>query len=209
MTDRELLERYAGTGDREAFASLVKAHVDLVYSCARREVGDPHLAEDVTQVVFAILARKAGSIGKGVVLEGWLFRTTRFVAANALRERRRRERHEREAANMELRRQQRGDRPDDSAQWAELEPQVQEAMARLKGPERDAVLLRYFKSMSIRQVAAALAIREDAAAKRVSRGLERMRRFFAGRGLAVSAGLLGTAMMTHAVQAAPAPLAAT
>jgi RNA polymerase sigma factor (sigma-70 family) len=201
MTDQELLDQYARTGDPAAFRALVAAHVDLVHSCARRGVRDPHLADDVTQVVFTILARKAASIPRGTVLEGWLFKTTRYATANALRNERRRQAHERRAATMAHTRQT----PD--AAYNELEPHLEDAIARLKGPERDAVLLRYFKSMTMRQVADALAIGEDAAAKRVSRALERMRQFFAARGLSVSAAALGSTMAANAVQAAPAALA--
>src|SRR5262245_48204416 len=96
--DLELIRSYATTGSEEAFAEVTRRHLGLVYSAALRQVGDVHLAQEVTQAVFVILARKAGSLRDGTVLAGWLFRTTRFAAARAVRAERRRQRREQEAA---------------------------------------------------------------------------------------------------------------
>ena len=64
MEDIALLQEYAHTASELAFAALVDRHVGLVYSAARRQLRDPHLAEDVTQAVFVILARKAGQVSR-------------------------------------------------------------------------------------------------------------------------------------------------
>src|SRR3954468_25086188 len=99
--DRQALEGYARDGNRAAMSRLIDRHIGLVYSAAVRQVRDEHLAEDVTQAVFVILCDKAGAIPRGAVLEGWLFNTTRYAAANAVRMRRRREIHEVRAAKRE------------------------------------------------------------------------------------------------------------
>src|SRR5919112_896345 len=93
-----LLRRYAQSRDEAAFATLVRQHVDFVYSAAARRVGDRHLAEDVTQAVFVVLATKAASIRDDAPLSAWLLSTVRYCAANALKMEQRRQRHERAAA---------------------------------------------------------------------------------------------------------------
>ena len=95
--DLTLLREYARCNSEEAFAALVSRHVNLVYSVALRQVRDPHLAEEITQAVFIILARKAESLGPKTILSGWLCRTARYASANALTIQRRRQRREQEA----------------------------------------------------------------------------------------------------------------
>src|SRR5271168_1923280 len=99
--DMELLRQYADHDSQEAFQILLERHVNLVYSTALRQVGDSTLAEEVTQTTFIILARKAGALGRGVILSGWLYRTTRFASMHARRTETRRKKWEQEAASMQ------------------------------------------------------------------------------------------------------------
>ena len=95
--DLALLRDYARNNSEDAFAALVSRHVNLVYSVALRQVRDPQLAEEITQAVFIILARKADKLSQHTVLAGWLCRTARYAGANALTIQRRRQHREQEA----------------------------------------------------------------------------------------------------------------
>src|SRR5262249_4827173 len=95
--DIELLREYASTGSESAFGTIVSRYTNLVYSAALRQVRDPQLAEDVTQTVFILLARKAGSLGANTILPSWLYRTARYATLAALKHEARRQRREQEA----------------------------------------------------------------------------------------------------------------
>ena len=196
--DRQLLEAYAAKGSEAAFEALMRRHVNLVYSTALRLVRDPSMAAEVTQTVFIILSQKAGRLGSGVVLTGWLYRTTQFAAQRALRTDYRRRQREQEAALMET------ESATSDAIWEQMAPLLEEGMARLGDADRNALLLRYFENRSLRDIGAALGASEDTAQKRVARAIEKLRAFFAKRGVVLSAVSIPTVLSSHAVHAAPA-----
>lgn len=196
-----LVREYAESKADSVFAELVSRHVDLVYSSALRQVRDPHMAEEVTQVVFIILAKKAASLNEKTILGGWLYRTTRYVAANVLQAEIRRQKCEMEAHLESTLHEQ----PTESV-WREMLPLLDDALAQLRQTDRDAVVLRYFENRSLQEVAAALGLKERAAQKRVLRSVEKLRHFFLKRGVTISATAIAGAVSANSVQAAPAAL---
>src|SRR5439155_10992695 len=100
MDDAELLRQYVETGSHEAFRAIVSKHLGLVYATALRQVRDKHLAEDVTQAVFIVLARKAGTLKRERVLAAWLMNTAKFASRDAIKALTRRRKHETRAAEM-------------------------------------------------------------------------------------------------------------
>jgi RNA polymerase sigma factor (sigma-70 family) len=203
-TDSQLLRAYAEHRSEPAFAELVSRHVDFVYSAARRMVCDSHLAEDVTQGVFIALAKAATQLTDRQVLSGWLHRTAQNIAAQTVRTDVRRRAREQEAVAMnELL------AAEPAAAWEHIAPHLDAALGELSEPDRDAVLLRYFDHKSAREMAETLGTSEDAAQKRLNRAVERLREFFAKRGVTVGASGLVVAISASAVQAAPVGLAVT
>ena len=183
MDDHELLRQYAQARSQAAFGELVERHLAMVYSTARRMVGDAHLAEDVAQGVFTVLAQKAATLGASQAVGGWLYNTTRHLATRTNRaEQRRREREQTAATVHSLE-----TKDDDKRILEHLEP----ALGELEEADRDALVLRYFEDRSLREVGRELAISEDATRMRVNRALERLRTIFARRGITVTSSSVG------------------
>src|SRR5262249_11950558 len=145
---------------------------------------------------------KAASLDRRTILSGWLYHTARLTAANFLRSEIRRSKREQESFM-----QSSSDVPPPPGIWNEMLPLLDGAMACLRPPDRDALVLRYFENRSLVQVGKRLGVGERAAQNRVSRALEKLRRFFAKRGITATAAIIATEISTRSVQAAPLGLA--
>ena len=199
-SDLELLQDYARNKSEESFAALVNRHLNLVYSAASRQVRSPQLAEEVAQAVFMDLSQSAATLRPDTILTAWLYQVTRRSATDVVRRESRRQLREQIVTEMNTMTAAASD-------WTSIEPLLDEAMQELDDADRAAVLLRYFENKSLREVGAALGSSDDAAQKRVSRAVERLREFFAKRGVKAGAAGLAVVISANAVQAAPAGLA--
>jgi RNA polymerase sigma factor (sigma-70 family) len=204
-SDLDLLGRFARENSQEAFSEIVRRHLDLVYSAALRQVRSPQLAEEIAQSVFADLARDAGRIsGTGVPpvssLTPWLYAVTRRTAIDVVRKESRRQLREQIAIEMTNMNATTND-------WMQIEPLLDDAMVALDETDRSAILLRYFENKSLHDVGESLKISDDAAQKRVSRAVERLREFFTKRNVTIGASGLVVLISANAVQSAPIALA--
>jgi len=182
-SDLELLGQFARKQSQDAFTALVNRHVNLVYSAALRQVRSPQLAEEIAQSVFADLARS----GTGILpvnetnsLAPWLYAVTRRTAIDVIRKESRRQLREQIAVEM-------NNMNATANEWTQIEPLLDDAMAALDETDRSAILLRYFENKSLREVGEALGTSDDAAQKRVSRAVERLRDFFSKQKITIGA----------------------
>jgi RNA polymerase sigma factor (sigma-70 family) len=198
--DWKLLEEYAQSGSQRAFAQLVAQHIDMVYSSALRQLHDHTLAEEVTQIVFVILARKAGTLRPDTILGAWLHKTTHFAALNLLRTERRRRQHERKAAEMA------SEIYPTSSSWTRLSPCLDEGLARLNDRDRSAIMLRFFDQLSLAETAQTMGVSEQAASMRIHRAIEKLRSFFRNRRADLPAEAISGLIIANAIHAAPQKL---
>jgi RNA polymerase sigma factor (sigma-70 family) len=201
-TDKELLRRYLRDGAQEAFATLVHRYLPLVYGVALRRLHDPAPAQEVTQNVFITLARQAVWLAGHDSLGGWLYRTTHNLAQHEWRADQRRRKREEIALQLGT------CMNTDPSLLSTITPLLDEAMLELRSADREALLLRYFADKSLREVGAALGIREDAAQKRVSKALDALAERFRQRGFRVGVvAAVALALEQTSAHAVPASLA--
>jgi RNA polymerase sigma factor (sigma-70 family) len=188
MNASELIAEYSRTRSDSAFGTLVERYIRLVHSACWRQLRDAQLAEDATQQVFVLLSQKAKSL-RHDDLPGWLLTTARFVCANMNRSETRRVRREQVVAM-------------NSAETAsqsnmELLQMLDEGLLRMRDEDRKALVLRFLQEQPLRQVGESLGLSEDAARKRVDRGLDKLRQFFADRGIQTDSAALAIVLADH------------
>lgn len=205
--DADLLSQFAhnpaAQDGQDAFKALVERHLNLVYSAALRLVRSPQLAEEVSQSVFTQLARHTAALKPGTILTAWLHQVTYHAAVDVVRREARRQAREQIACEMSLL------MDDNVADWPHIEPHLDEAVQSLDEADRAAILLRFFENKSLREVGEALGASEDAAQKRVTRALDRLREYFIKNKITTPAGSLASLISAHVIQAAPVGLSST
>ena len=203
LDDIELLRQYVERNSEEAFATLVERHVNKVYSVALRHTGNPSQAEEITQAVFVILARKSRRLGRGIILYSWLYKTTRLTSLALIRGEVRRARREQEAYMQTV--------PDEKEAdaWPQIAPLLDTALAGLNETDRRALVLRFFYGKSMREIGLDLGMNEDAIKKRVHRALEKLQKYFLKRGVHSTTAMIEGTISANSVLVAPGALAKT
>jgi RNA polymerase sigma factor (sigma-70 family) len=198
-TEQHLFRTFVEQHSEAAFSRLVETQGALVYSAAlRRMNGDAHLAEDVMQEVFALLARKAPTLPSTINLSAWLYCQTCRRSANMVRREQRQKKRERLASEL---------LPEKSdSVWDDVAPLLEQAMESLSSQDREVLVLRYFKNLTHQEVGQSVEISEEAARKRTSRALGKLRKKLMRLGVAVSLTPLGETLAAQAVVAAPVQL---
>ncbi len=204
VSDSDLLRQYACERSQAAFSQLVKNHLDMVFSAAKRRLrGDESLAAEAAQDVFLSVSRHAESLASHPVLAAWLHTATRNAAANLLRRERRKQQHtEQFAAMNEMESAEPG-----SDVWDEVRDFLDDALDALPQVDRQAILLRFFEGRTYLDVSSRLGMSEEAARMRVTRALEKVRSRLQRKGIDSTATALAGVLTTHAVTAAPVSLA--
>lgn len=200
MDDRELLQGWVAERSEAAFADLVRRHIGLVYGSAMRLVRDPEVARDVTQAVFVLLAQKAASLTSEVVLAGWLLRTTSYVASRIQRTESRRRLREQASVTMN---EPTHRAAEDISLWEEVAPHLDAALVALSAADRDAVVLRYFEQLPVREVGVRMGLSEEATKKRLQRALDKLRRTFQAKGVLVTLVALSSLLSQVPAQSVP------
>jgi RNA polymerase sigma factor (sigma-70 family) len=171
MDDVTLLRRYV-SGSNDAFDQIVKRYRGLVFSTSLRELRDPMCADDVCQTVFVLLADKADTLPDGVQLSRWLFHAARLTSAN-LRRKEARQRSLTESAFVQ-------ERP---STWSLIGSAIDEALESLEDVDLDIVLLRFHDQYTFPEIGTLIGVGDEAARKRVTRAVEKLRRHLAGSGI--------------------------
>jgi len=204
-SDAELLARFARTGCDRSFANLVDRYLNLVYSAALRQLNRHDQAEDVTQRVWMVLARKAPALPPGTVLGAWLVLTTRNLCMDLRKTEMRRRERERKAAEMS--RTAGAEQPEPGA-TERLSAMIDDAIASLGRADRDAIVLRFLEGRDTGEVAGRLGVSADAARQRISRAISSLRKYLHRKGIDASSATLFASFAPHEASHAPPALKA-
>ncbi len=185
LTDGELLARFLA-GDapsaEAAFAMLVDRHGPMVMRVCRGALGTTHDAEDASQAVFLVLARRAGSVRRCDSAASWLYGVARRVAARARRDVARRRKHERRKAEMAARHAE-------PPVVSDASEGIYDEIDALPEIYRSAVVLCYLEGLSHEQAASRLRCPLRTLQSRLLRAKERLRVRLARRGASLPAAL--------------------
>ncbi len=172
--EQELIAR-ARDGDRGAFAALVRAHQDEVYTLARRLVGDPHLAADVAQEAMIRAWRALPRFRGEAKLSTWLYRITVNTSWTHKKRAQRLSTSSLEA-HFDLAAPEDGNHPEVAGEVVELRGRLRHALDRLPDAQREVVVLKDIYGWSHAEIADSMGITVTAAKVRLHRARSRLAR---------------------------------
>jgi RNA polymerase sigma-70 factor (ECF subfamily) len=166
-------------GDSEAFRSLVERHSRYVFSVAYRLTGTVEDAEDIVQSTFLKAFRQLSRFEARADFKTWLHRIAVNCAIDLIRTRRHREIAQ-DPTDLEMGAQDHASAgqapgPDRLLLSAEIRERLHEGLAQLTTSERAAFMLRHVEGLSIREVAAAMGLKTEAAKNSIFRAVRKMR----------------------------------
>lgn len=196
LSDGELLQRFAACSDEGAFEALLRRHGGMVLGVARRVLRNAHDAEDVLQATFLVLARKATSISKQGSVACWLHGVARRLALKA----------KTAAARRQAVHARRGARQAQAAvstmTWHEIEPILDEELARLDAQHRAPLVLCFLEGKTRDEAAQQLGWSVRTLQRRLEQARELLRRRLLGRGVTMAAALVTANLCAAAATAA-------
>jgi RNA polymerase sigma-70 factor (ECF subfamily) len=161
--------RAAQSGDREAFAHLLKRYWDRLYRWLYHLTRDRHTAEDLTQETFLKALGAMQSFRAGSNFRAWIFRIGHNNFVNQKRsERRTKHQLPEDAAAPEF------DGAETATENREALEVVKKAVAELPADFRSALLLRVEEGLSFREVAKILGTTEETARWRVFKARQKL-----------------------------------
>jgi RNA polymerase sigma factor (sigma-70 family) len=199
LAEAQLLERFVRDRDEAAFEALVARYGPMVLGICRRALDDPDDVEDAFQATFLVLVKKANSIRDGDLLGNWLYGVAMRVAARARARGARRRAHEAPGAE-EAAVAASGD-----GERRELRSVLDEEVGRLPEKYRAPIVLCYFQGQTHEEAARRLRWPVGTVRSRMARARDLLRERLTRRGLALPAGLLGSALAAEAASAAVPP----
>ncbi len=170
-SDSELLAVWLARRSEPAFRALVTRYAALVHMAAKRTCCDDALAADASQLVFILLAQKAKSLTSRTSLAGWLH-IAAIMQAKRLVAKSRRETRKLQHLHTVMEPQMHSS---SESPWQEIQPVLDQLLASLSEKDRETLLLKFYRSLSVREIATTLGIGADAAQKRLDRATERLR----------------------------------
>ncbi len=196
------LRKYASERCETAFARLVQKHAGMVFGTAFRCTGDRELAEEISQKVFTIMARKAPGLRLHGSIAGWLHRTTLLQTRNFVR------RQQRQREKMKaLAEYEESVAEGESQNSHEVLNVLDEAINKLSPADRRVILMRFFEGLSVREIAVAIGKSEAASQKQSHRALQKLSVLLKRSGVVVPAGVLISQIVPITSEAASASLA--